>query len=184
ERQVWHGRVDGRERPVEVRVALSGPPGEIFRLGLRVDGPSSRRFAWAVWDGLRIQGRAAEAARPAETDRRAESLRQSLAGASVLLVVLDAAGARHFHCYGYPRETTPEIDRIAGEGVLFERAFTPAVFTLAAMSSVWTGLVPDRNHRGVPYDAPLPAGPPTLAERLTARGIHAAGFVANGMAGA
>ena len=36
----------------------------------------------------------------------------------------------------------------------------------------------------MPYDAPLPAGPPTLAERLTARGIHAAGFVANGMAGA
>ena len=185
-RQVWHGRVDGRERPDEVRVALSGPPGAVFRLGLRVEGPASHRFAWAVWDRLRIQGRAAEAAPPAETEtgRRVGELRQSLSGASVLLVVLDAAGARHFHCYGYSRETTPEIDRIAGEGVLFERAFTPAVFTLAAMSSVWTGLVPDRNHSGVPYDAPLPAGPTTLAERLTARGIHAAGFVANGMAGA
>jgi arylsulfatase A-like enzyme len=183
EREVWHGRVDGRERPREVRVALPGPRGQIFRLGLRVAGQSSRRFAWAVWEGLRVHGRP-EVVPAARTDAGLDDLRRSLAGASVLLVVLDAAGARHFHGYGYPRETTPEIDRIASEGVLFERAFTPAVFTLAAMSSVWTGLLPDQNHRGVAYDAPLPAGPPTLAERLTARGIHAAGFVANGMAGA
>lgn len=183
EREVWRGRVDGRERSREVRVALPGPPGEISRLGLRVAGPSSRRFAWAVWEGLRVHGRP-EVVPPAPTDPGLDELRRSVAGASVLLVVLDAAGARHFHCYGYPRETTPEIDRIASEGVLFEHAFTPAVFTLAAMSSVWTGLVPDHSHRGVPYDAPLPAGPSTLAERLAARGIYAAGFVANGMAGA
>ena len=183
EREVWRGRVDGNERRTEVRTALPGPSGEIVRLALRVEGPPSRRFAWAVWHEPRVVGRVPEAPRPAEIDRRVEELRTSLAGASVLLIVLDAGGARHFHCYGYPRETTPEIDRLAEEGVLFERAFTPAVFTLAAMSSVWTGLPPDQNHCGVAYDAPLPEGPPTLAERLTARGIHTAGFVANGMAG-
>jgi len=184
EREVWRARVDGNERPTEIRAALPGPSGEIVRLALRVEGPRSRRFAWAVWHEPRVFGRVPEAPRPAERDRRVEELRRSLAGASVLLIVLDAAGARHFHCYGYPRETTPEIDRLAEEGVLFERAFTPAVFTLAAMSSVWTGLPPDRSHRGVVYDAPLPEGPPTLAERLTAGGIRTAGFVANGMAGA
>jgi arylsulfatase A-like enzyme len=183
EREVWRGRVDGRARAAEVRAALPGRAGEIVRLALRVEGPPSRRFAWAVWHAPRVVGRVPEPSRPAEIDRRVEELRTSLAGASVLLIVLDAAGARHFHCYGYPRETTPEIDRLAEEGVLFERAFTPAVFTLAAMSSVWTGLPPDQNHRGVVYDAPLPEGPPTLAERLAARGIHTAGFVANGMAG-
>lgn len=184
EREVWHGRVDGRERPTEVRAPLSGPPGEIVRLALRVQGPPSRRFAWAVWDKPRVLGRVPEAPRAAETGRRVDELRQALAGANVLLIILDAAGARHFRSYGYSRETTPEIDRIAAEGVLFERAFTPAVFTLAAMSSLWTGLPPDQSHRGVAYDAPLPAGPPTLAERLTAHGILTAGFVANGMAGA
>ena len=183
-RQVWRGRVDGREPGGEVRVPLPGRSGELVRLALGVEGPSSRRFAWASWGAPRIVSRLTRTARPAEADAHVAELPPSLAATNVLLVVLDAAGARHFHCYGYPRATTPEIDRIAAEGVLFERAFTPAVFTLAAMSSVWTGLVPDHNHRGVPYDAPLPAGPPTLAERLTARGIHAAGFVANGMAGA
>ncbi|HEY2946337.1 MAG TPA: sulfatase, partial [Vicinamibacteria bacterium] len=183
EREVWRGRVDGRERPTEVRAGLPGQSGQIVRLALRVDGPPSRRFAWVVWQRPRVLGRAPEASRPAERQRRVTDLKQSLDGANVLLVVLDAAGARHFHGYGYPRKTTPEIDRIADEGVLFERAFTPAVFTLAAMSSLWTGLPPDRSHRGVAYDAPLPEGPPTLAERLTARGIHTAGFVANGMAG-
>ena len=183
EREVWRGRVDGRERPAEVRAALPGRSGEIVRLALRVEGPPSRRFAWAVWDAPLVFGRVPKVSRPPEIDRRVEELRRSLADASVLFVILDAAGARHFHCYGYARETTPEIDRLAAEGVLFERAFTPAVFTLAAMSSVWTGLPPDRNHHGVPYDAPLPAGLPTLAERLAVRGIHTAGFVANGMAG-
>jgi len=183
-RQVWRGRVDGREPGAEVRVAPPGRSGDVVRLGLRVEGPSSRRFAWASWGAPRIVSRLTRTARPPEADAHVAELRQSLAAANVLLVVLDAAGARHFHCYGYRRATTPEIDRIAAEGVLFERAFTPAVFTLAAMSSVWTGLVPDHNHRGVAYDAPLPAGPPTLAEHLTARGIHTAGFVANGMAGA
>jgi arylsulfatase A-like enzyme len=182
EREVWRGRVDGRE-PSEVRAALSGPPGGIVRLALRVEGPPSRRFAWAVWHEPRVLGRLPAVPPSAEIDRRVEELRKSLAGASVLLIVLDAAGARHFHCYGYSRETTPEIDRLAEEGVLFERAFTPAVFTLAAMSSLWTGLPADQSHRGAVYDAPLPEGPPTLAERLTARGIHSGGFVANGMAG-
>jgi len=181
EREVWHGGVDGRERPTEVRVPLPGRAGEIVRLALRVQG--ARRFAWAVWDKPRVLGRVPEAPRAAETGRRVDELRQALAGANVLLIILDAAGARHFRGYGYSRETTPEIDRIAAEGVLFERAFTPAVFTLAAMSSLWTGLPPDQSHRGVAYDAPLPQGPPTLAERLTARGIVTAGFVANGMAG-
>src|SRR5688572_521980 len=42
-------------------------------------------------------------------------LRRALGQASVLLVVLDAAGARHFGCYGHVRPTTPEIDRLAAE---------------------------------------------------------------------
>ena len=184
ERQVWRGRVDGREEANEVRAVLPGRPGEAVRLVLRVEGQPSRRYAWAVWDAPRVVSVPAEAPSPAESGRRVEELRQSLAGANVLLIVLDAAGARHFHCYGYPRPTTPEIDRIAGDGILFERAFTPAVFTLAAMASIWTGLPPDESHRGVSYDAALPSGPTTLAERLAAGRIHTAGFVANGMAGA
>jgi arylsulfatase len=115
--------------------------------------------------------------------RTADELRRRLRGAGVLLVVLDAAGARHFGCYGHARRTTPEIDRIAAEGVLFERAYTPAAFTLAAMGSVWTSLLPDEHHRGAAYDDRLPAGVPTLAELLSANGVRTAAVVGNWMAG-
>ena len=55
----------------------------------------------------------------------------------MVLVVLDAARASSFGCYGYAAGTTPEVDRLAAEGIVFERAFTPAVYTLGAMSSLW-----------------------------------------------
>ena len=67
---------------------------------------------------------------------------------------------------------------------VFERAFTPAVYTLGAMSSVWTSQYPDRHHAEVSFAARLPADRLTLAELLGAQGIHTAGFVANAMAGA
>lgn len=176
--ELWRGPAgDGRE----VVVPLPGRAGQPVRLGLHVDGGA---FAWGVWDGApRVLGLPAIPSTPARDARRLEELRRSLAGASVLLVVLDAAGARHFGAYGYGRQTTPEIDRLASEGVLFARAFTPAAYTLAAMSSLWTSLPPDQLRRGPPAEAPLPAGPLTLAELLSANGIAAGGFVANGFAG-
>jgi arylsulfatase A-like enzyme len=75
------------------------------------------------------------------------------------------------------------MDRIAREGVVFERAYTPAVYTLGAMSSVWTSQYPDRHHGEVSFSARLPKDRLTLAELLTAQGVHTAGFVANTVAG-
>lgn len=137
-------------------------------------------FGAALLAALSLSGARPAADQPVRT---ADELRQRLRGAGVLLVVLDAAGARHFSCYGHARRTTPEIDRIADEGVLFERAYTPAPFTLAAMGSVWTSLLPDEHHRGAAYDDRLPAGVPTLAELLSANGVPTSAIVANWMAG-
>jgi len=39
---------------------------------------------------------------------------------NVLLIVCDTLGADHLGCYGYFRDTSPNIDRIASEGVIFE----------------------------------------------------------------
>jgi arylsulfatase A-like enzyme len=140
---------------------------------------------WAALSASLLAALALIASRPAPHGpvRTVEDLRRRLPGAGVLLVVLDAAGARHFGCYGHARPTTPEIDRIAAEGVLFERAYTTAPFTLAAMGSLWTSLLPDHHHRGAAYDDRLPADVPTLAELLSAHGIHTAGYVANWWAG-
>lgn len=189
ERELWSRMLGPRDaKPAEVSVSLARAEGEVVRVGLHVGGAPGARFAWGAWTAPRILGAGgadplAFTAAPASPSPRGDALRKALAEANVLLIVLDAARARELGCYGYGRPTTPEIDRLAREGVLFERAYTPAVYTLAAMSSVWTSEYPDRHHGAVSFSSRLPRGRLTLSEILTPRGILTAGFVANAVAG-
>jgi arylsulfatase A-like enzyme len=59
---------------------------------------------------------------------------------NVLLVVLDTLRADHLGAYGYHRATSPNLDTLAAEGVLFENAFSAAPWTLPSHSSIFTGL--------------------------------------------
>jgi len=192
ERELWRGQVGISSQDKEVAVELPGNPGDVVRLGLHVSGAGSDRFAWVVWKGPRVLGRArpgldalaaGTAADAPEEEQKAQALREQVRGSNVVLVILDAARAESFGCYGYGRGTTPEVDRIAQDGIVFERAGTPAVYTLGAMSSLWTSQYPDRHHAEVSYADRLPASRLTLAQALGARGTHTAGFVANAMAG-
>jgi arylsulfatase len=192
EKELWSRVVDGRagRDEDEVSLRLPGTAGDIVRVGLHVGAGPGARFAWAVWTAPRVLGQGAGASNPldpaplsGEDQARAQELRRSLQGTNVLLIVLDAARARSFGTYGYSRPTTPEVDRIAAEGVVFERAYTPAVYTLGAMSSLWTSQYPDRHHAEVSYADRLPADKLTLAEALSAKNVHTAGFIANPMAG-
>ena len=189
EREIWHRQVDSRKNAAgEQVVRLPGEPGEIVRLALAVSDTGRGRFAWGRYVAPRVLG--AEGRDPFEPaplapaeEARADGLRQAVARANVLLVILDAGRAQQFGAYGYTRATTPEIDRIAGEGVVFERVYTPAAYTLGAMSSLWTSQYPDRHHSEVSFSAKLPKDRLTLAELLSAQGIHTAGWVANSVAG-
>ena len=191
EREIWSRVQDGRGTALgEQVVRLPGRAGDIVRLGLAVGEAGRPRFAWGRFVAPRVLGTGGgEALEPEpiskELDARADALRLRLAAAqvNVLFVILDAGRARSFGAYGYPRETTPEIDRLASEGVVFERVYTPAVYTLGAMSSVWTSQYPDRHHSEVSFSARLPKDRLTLAELLSAQGVHTAGFVANAVAG-
>ncbi|MFH1038811.1 MAG: sulfatase [PVC group bacterium] len=60
----------------------------------------------------------------------------------IILIVIDALRADSLSCYGYPLETSPGIDRIVGEGVLFENAYTQANWTNPSLYSFLTGLYP------------------------------------------
>lgn len=187
EREIWRGRVAAADRaPDEVVLELPGPADGPTTLVLRVTPDGGRRPAWGLWQGLRVLGdrRSVVADEPdAQTPPgNADSRPVGLGDASVLLIILDAAGARHFSCYGYGRRTTPEIDRIASEGVVYERAYTPAVFTRSTMASVWTSQNPDQHRVGIDEDVGISASRPTLAELLSARGVYAAGFIGNPVA--
>ncbi len=178
---LWTG--DARATAREVSVKLDVAEGSVVSLGLRAEGTAPVGWGPARLVAARSGDPLREPPGPVAVDPRADALRAALRNANVLYVILDAAGARHFSSYGYDRPTTPEIDRIASEGVVFENARTVASFTLLAMGSAWTSSYPDQHHNGVPYGAPLPKDRLTLAELLGAHGIHSAGFVSNGVAG-
>lgn len=60
----------------------------------------------------------------------------------VLLISLDTTRADYLSCYGFEKPTTPHIDAIANEGILFEHAVTPVALTLPAHVSVFTSTYP------------------------------------------
>ena len=72
---------------------------------------------------------------------------------------IDSLRADRMSCYGYPRLTTPHIDRLASQGVLFEKNYSPHIPTTSAYSSMLTGLdafsttaVALRHRGGLPED--------------------------------
>lgn len=95
----------------------------------------------------------------------------------VLLIVWDAVRAPSLSAWGYSRETTPELERLAADGILFENAIAPAPWTAASHASFFTGRYPI--DLSVGFRSPLDDAEPTLAEVLTANGYATAGFVGN-----
>lgn len=96
---------------------------------------------------------------------------------NVLLIILDTVRGFSLSTYGYERETTPNLSRIASEGVRFERAFATAPWTLPSHASMFTGRAP--HELSADMVSPLDGEWPTLAEAMSARGYATAGFVAN-----
>jgi arylsulfatase A-like enzyme len=109
------------------------------------------------------------------------------------LIVIDALRARNLGCYGYAGGTSPEIDRLAREGVLFEQAITVGGNTSTSIPALFTGQYPFFETQDRWTDAPfgmdrfgqtpgtkgLPESMTTLAEYLSAAGYQTAGFVTN-----
>ena len=94
----------------------------------------------------------------------------------VLLITLDTTRADHIGAYGDRRARTPRLDRLASEGVLFERALAAAPITLPAHVSLLTGLNPYAH--GVRNNGNFALkDEPTLATLLRGRGYRTAAFV-------
>ena len=95
---------------------------------------------------------------------------------NVLLIILDTVRAASMSLWG-GRAETPNIDALAATGVLFERAVSPAPWTLPAHASLFTGLWP--HEHGADWRTALDGRAPTLAEVLGGDGYRTGGFAAN-----
>ena len=100
-----------------------------------------------------------------------------LSGRNVLLVTLDTTRADHIGCYGYAPASTPHLDALAKNGVVFENAYTQAPLTCPAHCSLLTGRYPQEHGVLDNGRESLPQGIPTLGERFKAAGYRTAAFV-------
>jgi len=92
---------------------------------------------------------------------------------SFLVIVIDTLRADHLGCYGYGRPTSPALDRLAGEGTLFERAFAQSSWTKPSTASLFTGRFPVQ-HQTLYERSRIPDVELTIPELLTARGYRTA----------
>src|SRR3972149_10241390 len=61
---------------------------------------------------------------------------------NVLLITVDTLRADHLGCYGYDRPTSPNIDKLASQGALFERFFCAGIPTQPSYTTMLTGQHP------------------------------------------
>ncbi len=59
-----------------------------------------------------------------------------------LFIALDTQRADHLSCYGYCRQTSPNMDALAAEGVLFENCITQTAHTMPTFTTIMTGQDP------------------------------------------
>lgn len=90
---------------------------------------------------------------------------------SIILIVIDSLRADRLSCYGYERNTSPNIDRMANRGLLFENAIVSAPWTLPSHASLFTGLYPSE-HGATDETLYLDTHVVTLAELLSESGYH------------
>lgn len=97
-------------------------------------------------------------------------------GYNIVFISIDTARADFFGCYGNAAASTPAIDALASDGVLFEDSYSTINTTLAAHSSMMTGLYPP--HHGVGRNSMrLNSSNTTFAEFLQAKGYTTAAFI-------
>ncbi len=99
----------------------------------------------------------------------------------VILIVMDTVRADHLSVYGYPRKTTPFLERFAESAILYRRCISASDFSLPSHASMFTGLYPSWHgaHSDESGMRPLADGFITIAEDLSARGYRTMGVSAN-----
>lgn len=82
-------------------------------------------------------------------------------GTPIILITMDTTRADRLSCYGYERQTSPNLDRLAAESTMYTRAYSSSSWTLPAHASLLTAKFPTSH--GAQYD---PEGPLKLTSAI------------------
>lgn len=99
---------------------------------------------------------------------------------NVLLIVVDTLGAEHLGCHNPEWTHSPRIDELARQGVLFERAYSPAPWTQPAVASLFTSLTPS-DHGLIQLFQRLDPKRPVLAEEMKSRGFATGAVISHSL---
>jgi arylsulfatase A-like enzyme len=107
---------------------------------------------------------------------------------NIFIISLDTTRRDHLSCYGYQRKTTPHVDSLVPESLLFSRAYAPSSWTLPSHASLFTGCYPamhgaDRAENTPPpyFCKKLGSANLTIAEILAENGYQTFGVVAGAL---
>jgi hypothetical protein len=113
------------------------------------------------------------------TQLEAPQLKPLCPDCNVILISIDTLRADHVGAYGYYRNTTPNIDRLARQGILFKNAHSPAPWTLPSHATMLSGLELG-SHGAVYQNSTLSEELLLLAERFKEKQYESAAFVSGG----
>lgn len=107
---------------------------------------------------------------------------------NIVFITLDALRADHLGTYGYQKEITPNLDKLAQQGVVFENAFVNAPWTFPSFASMMTSRYPTELDTSIDElssieimnKGRLIEAPETIAERLETLGYQTQAVVTNG----
>ena len=101
---------------------------------------------------------------------------------NIVLITIDTARADHLGIYGYERPTSPNIDRLAATGMVFENAFTQSSLSAPSHATILTGVSPP-THGVLRNTDKIPDHVVRLAEVLQGAGYKTAAFVGHPLVG-
>ncbi len=135
-----------------------------------------------IWFGITISSPKSFVKEEKESKKENNSLNLSLGKPHLIIIVLDTVRKDHLSLYGYSRRTTPFLEELAQESLVFTNVQSTSSWTLPAHASLFTGLYPHDHgaHRfSHSHGLPLSSSYTTLAEILRNQGYRTAGISAN-----
>lgn len=97
---------------------------------------------------------------------------------NVVLISIDTLRADHVGAYGYPRKTTPNIDRLAKESIRFSQAFSSTNWTLPAHAGMFSGMM-SSGHGAIGLKDAIRPQTQLIAEHLNNAGVTTGAFVSH-----
>lgn len=179
----WHSGHLGESTVSEVRVISSLGVSKRLSKGRDPDRWRHESAKLSQWSGetVKIEFRTTGGGIGLLGDARIVGVQPSKNTPNVIVYLIDTLRADHISAWSGEFEgTSPTIDRLAKEGVMFSRTQSPAPWTKPTMASLMTGIYPAVHRAEVPGSRLHPTVP-TLQKSLRRAGWRAGSFTSSAL---